>query len=51
MQGSTDTLPAFLRGISETVNKFGSSNTFEIFLAKETECELSQEEDSLISLG
>lgn len=49
VQGSTDILPAFLRGISDSMDKFGSSNTFAIFLAKKTECELSQEEDSLLS--
>lgn len=44
-QGSTDVLPTSLRDISESMNRFGSSNAFEIFLAEETGCGLSQEED------
>lgn len=50
MQGSTGSLPAFLRGVLQSMNGFGSSNIFEILLAKETECGLSQEEDRALYL-
>lgn len=50
MQGSTDILPTFLRGVSESMNRFASSDTFEIFLAKETECGPSQKEDRALYL-